>query len=449
MADTSEWVTVKTTESGDGVETSSFWLARAPLAEYVPRSDLRPPAVVPARRIDATTFLVWDEVIGTREDLDAVIAEVFPPVSPGLAEDPDDRPSEDVRDWPVLSEEEFWPVIDLLEGKVTGRAVAAATRSLRDASDEFLYRWAETAAQKGKQLLDVLLAFDAENESPELMPLVSAVIGQGREVYERVLRQPDSWSDSWLYDDSGDELTLADTELIRRHGGLPTFTSLTQDQLTRLHTYYGREYSEAELYSQPAAAGAIIDDGEQLRLRIVVAERPPGNVRNHLRFRRLLESFGGAVVSELRFVESSERNVSEFLNVFHIHRELPNDAEAVPAPPPSRQETPVPESEPVELIVEVHVPLEKSPGIADDEYDFPYLETIEEYLFALDGEHGEMYDDGESFGNEYLYFVSGASEAELLGLARQIASLPGVPTGIYATVTDSDADMGEGRVVEL
>ncbi|MGM1018658.1 MAG: hypothetical protein ACQEW8_14080 [Actinomycetota bacterium] len=109
----------------------------------------------------------------------------------------------------------------------------------------------------------------------------------------------------------------------------------------------------------------------------------------------------------------------------------------------------MPESEPAELIVEVHVPLEKSPGLAEDEYDYPYLETIEEYLFALDGEHGEMYDDGEQLGDEYLYFVSGASEAELIGLARQIASLPGVPTGIYATVTDSDADMGEGRVVDL
>ena len=107
------------------------------------------------------------------------------------------------------------------------------------------------------------------------------------------------------------------------------------------------------------------------------------------------------------------------------------------------------ESSSGELVVEVHVPFERMPGADDDESDYPYLETIEEYLFALDGEHGEMYDDAEEFGDEYLFFVSGASEPELIALARQIAALPGVPSGVYVTVTDSDADMGSGRVVEL
>lgn len=108
------------------------------------------------------------------------------------------------------------------------------------------------------------------------------------------------------------------------------------------------------------------------------------------------------------------------------------------------------ESMPTELIVEVHVPFERSEA-ADDEgaYPYPYLETIEEYLFALDGDHGVMYDDGEQIDDEYLFFLAGASEAELIDLAREIAALPGVPAGVYATVTDSDADMGGGRVVTL
>ena len=72
-----------------------------------------------------------------------------------------------------------------------------------------------------------------------------------------------------------------------------------------------------------------------------------------------------------------------------------------------------------------------------------------EFLFQLDGSQGETYDDGEELGEEYLFFIHGAPEADLISLARQVAHLPGVPSGVYATVTDTDADMGGGTRVEL
>lgn len=101
-----------------------------------------------------------------------------------------------------------------------------------------------------------------------------------------------------------------------------------------------------------------------------------------------------------------------------------------------------------ELLVEIHVPLTPS-DVPEGEYRFPWIDTVMEYLLDLDGDRGEMYDDGEELGDEYLFFVSGASESDLISLARQVANLPGVPTGVYATVTDTEADLGGGRRVDL
>lgn len=101
-----------------------------------------------------------------------------------------------------------------------------------------------------------------------------------------------------------------------------------------------------------------------------------------------------------------------------------------------------------DLLVEIHVPLTPS-DVPEGEYPFPWIDAVMEFLFELDGSKGEMYDDGEELGNEYLFFVYGAPEAHLIALAREVAALPGVPAGAYATVTDAEADMGGGIRVEL
>jgi hypothetical protein len=101
-----------------------------------------------------------------------------------------------------------------------------------------------------------------------------------------------------------------------------------------------------------------------------------------------------------------------------------------------------------DLLVEIHVPL--TPGdVPEGEDLYPWIDSVMEFLFGLDGSRGEMYDDGEELGDEYLFFLHGRAESGLISLAREVASLPGMPIGVYATVTDTEADMGGGRRVDL
>lgn len=103
----------------------------------------------------------------------------------------------------------------------------------------------------------------------------------------------------------------------------------------------------------------------------------------------------------------------------------------------------------VDLVVEIHVPLTPA-NVPEGEYEYPWIETIMDFLMDLDGKgRGELWDDGEALGEDYVFPVIGAPEADLIGLAREVANLPGVPTGVFALVTDTDADMGTGRRVDL
>lgn len=101
-----------------------------------------------------------------------------------------------------------------------------------------------------------------------------------------------------------------------------------------------------------------------------------------------------------------------------------------------------------ELIVEIHVPLVPS-AVPARQYPFPWIDSVMEYLAELDGTSGEMYDDGEELGDEYVFFVSGARESDLLDIAKRVANLPGVPAGVHAVVTDAEAGMGEGRRIDM
>ncbi|WP_288872830.1 hypothetical protein [uncultured Microbacterium sp.] len=61
-----------------------------------------------------------------------------------------------------------------------------------------------------------------------------------------------------------------------------------------------------------------------------------------------------------------------------------------------------------DLVVEIHVPLTPAEGLAEGDYPFPWIETIEEgFLFQLEegSGSGEVFDDGEELGDEYLFFV--------------------------------------------
>lgn len=100
------------------------------------------------------------------------------------------------------------------------------------------------------------------------------------------------------------------------------------------------------------------------------------------------------------------------------------------------------------LVVEIHVPLAPSPGALEGEYAFTWIDEVDELLADLDA--AEVSDDAEEWEGEYLFFVAGATEDDLLTVAHRVAEHPQVPPGVYAVVTDSEADAyGVGRRVEL
>ncbi|SMH43119.1 hypothetical protein SAMN06295885_2163 [Rathayibacter oskolensis] len=110
-----------------------------------------------------------------------------------------------------------------------------------------------------------------------------------------------------------------------------------------------------------------------------------------------------------------------------------------------------------ETFLEIHVPLTREPGAPeladDDEYLFPWIDEVETMLSELEGPV-EEYDSGEEWATadgepEYLFFIAGGTEAELAAVARAVALLPSVPTGVYATRNDSAGETGEGTPVDI
>lgn len=109
-----------------------------------------------------------------------------------------------------------------------------------------------------------------------------------------------------------------------------------------------------------------------------------------------------------------------------------------------------------ETVLEIHVPLTRAPGSPEldgDEYAFPWIDEVETLLAELDGPVVE-HDAAEEWSNEqgepeFLFFVTGGTEAELIAVARSIARLPTVPTGVYATVADAEGERGEGEPLDL
>jgi hypothetical protein len=101
-----------------------------------------------------------------------------------------------------------------------------------------------------------------------------------------------------------------------------------------------------------------------------------------------------------------------------------------------------------DIVVEIHVPLEETPGLAPGSYRYPWIDDIEEFLAVQ--EDVDLFDDGEEVDDFYVFFLTDAAEDVLLAVASKVAMLPRVPVGAFAMVTNSDArEFGLGRRVEL
>jgi hypothetical protein len=94
------------------------------------------------------------------------------------------------------------------------------------------------------------------------------------------------------------------------------------------------------------------------------------------------------------------------------------------------------------VLVEIHFPM-----TADDEW----IDDVGDFMIDLEEELGiEEHDDGEEFGDVYIFFIAGASEKKLLAAASRVATRKGVPEGAFAMVTTTDAPrFGLGRRVNL
>ena len=94
------------------------------------------------------------------------------------------------------------------------------------------------------------------------------------------------------------------------------------------------------------------------------------------------------------------------------------------------------------VLVEIHVPM------TDDN---EWIDDVGDFMIDLEEELGlEEYDDGEEFGDVYIFFIAGAGERTLRAAAAGVATRDGVPAGAFAMVTDTAApQFGLGRRVNL
>ena len=103
------------------------------------------------------------------------------------------------------------------------------------------------------------------------------------------------------------------------------------------------------------------------------------------------------------------------------------------------------------LVVEIHLPLTPDTSVAESEDPFPWIEDVSEAVAEIE-ESGDAFivDEGDEFDGCYVVVITGADESILLSIAGRLATLPGAPTGVFAMVTDDEADeLGLGRRVDI
>ena len=61
----------------------------------------------------------------------------------------------------------------------------------------------------------------------------------------------------------------------------------------------------------------------------------------------------------------------------------------------------------MDIVVEIHVPLEEVPDAPEGSYLFPWIDQVEDFL--AEQEAAEVYDDGEEYDGVYVFFITGAA----------------------------------------
>lgn len=203
-----------------------------------------------------------------------------------------------------LTDEEFWPAIDSLDGRLWEKTLNAAARQLSQHEDEHILRWSETAALRAVALADVLEA--AGVDPAHELAMIGAALGMGEAAFSRVLADPDTFDPRWLSDNSAQVIWLGDHAMERRLDGvLWVETSFTARQ--REINQRESEQLEQHLRDQGfppkrhetsyRAARALIEEASEFRERVVLFPDNGPSTQSIERGERAAASFGGIVVA--------------------------------------------------------------------------------------------------------------------------------------------------------
>lgn len=304
----------------------------------------------------AGPILLWDEVVGERADLSRLRETqfgnnlaVWVPAPPVIRLDASGHAP--------LPDHEFWPYIDMLQGRLWEKTIDAAAAALSTRDEEFILRWEETCARKANALADSLEPIEQYGSDAFLG--IGAVLGKGQACYQAALRDWSAWDPAWITDRAQSIRHLGalalDHKLKRTVLVTTSFTSTAerikaaQSAQTAAHKAqfearegWGRAEVEAVLGVEadneavadflaehghelgpeglaaardaplPAhlrglpkslsmkAARALVEDGAAIRMRVVFADVTVAHESDMIpRIQAALESFGGSVCSEV------------------------------------------------------------------------------------------------------------------------------------------------------
>jgi hypothetical protein len=203
-----------------------------------------------------------------------------------------------------LPDEEFWPVIDGLGGRMWEKPLGAASRQLSEQQDEHILRWAETAGLRALALSDVL---EAAGVGPvHELHMIGASLGMGEAACSRVLADPDTFDPWWLSDNCSQVIWLGNHALERRLGGEvwveTSFTirqrEINQRELEQLEqNRRDRGFPPERHETSYRAARALIEDRSGFRERLVLFPDNGPATQSIRRAERATALFGGTAAA--------------------------------------------------------------------------------------------------------------------------------------------------------
>ncbi len=269
--------TVRSIETTARTRTEWFsviWAAEQGRGNAASRCDV-PGSVLSEQTFSAASdeaFIVWDSDVPSAGHADPITW-----FAGNEVRDPPPPVRIDVSALRTLSDEDFWPVIDSLQGRLWDRTLSVAAGLLAQAPEEFILRWAETAAVKALALADVLEA--AGTEAHDEIHAIGAVIGKGQRAFDEVLSNADAFDPSWCTDNSAHVLTLASHAYERRTGMSADIHTAFQPRASDIQARVGAwvaEYQRQRDIEPHApdpvfrAARAVVRTRGALRERIVL-----------------------------------------------------------------------------------------------------------------------------------------------------------------------------------